>query len=128
MNTDEYLAEIRARILADPLITHWLSVREKSEGDAGQSRYRLALADGSFLEAFEWFEIKPNASPQTLKYSFHWQDANGKLLSRWDNAPHHPAIQNAPHHWHDGAEDNVKPHSPMTLTQALDEIRARTRP
>ena len=28
------------------------------------------------------------------KYSYHWQDANGKLITRWDNSPHHKHLLN----------------------------------
>jgi hypothetical protein len=34
-------------------------------------------------------------------YSFHWQDAQGKLKRRWDNALYHPHLPNSPHHIHD---------------------------
>lgn len=34
------------------------------------------------------------------KYSFHWQDHNGNLISRWDNSPHHEEISTFPHHRH----------------------------
>lgn len=34
------------------------------------------------------------------KYSYHWQDRSGCLLSRWDNAPHHRDILSYPHHRH----------------------------
>lgn len=34
------------------------------------------------------------------KYSYHWQDKSGSLLSRWDNAPHHKDLLSYPHHRH----------------------------
>jgi hypothetical protein len=34
------------------------------------------------------------------KYSFHWQDHNGNLISRWDNSSHHEEISTFPHHRH----------------------------
>ena len=34
------------------------------------------------------------------KYSYHWQDANGSLILRWDNSPHHKEISTFPHHKH----------------------------
>lgn len=33
-------------------------------------------------------------------YSYHWQDADGKLRIRWDNAPHRPEMKTFPHHKH----------------------------
>lgn len=34
------------------------------------------------------------------KYSFHWQDCDGNLISRWDNSPHHENVSTFPHHRH----------------------------
>ncbi|MEA1899197.1 MAG: DUF6516 family protein, partial [Thermodesulfobacteriota bacterium] len=42
-----------------------------------------------------------------MKYSFHWQNAQGRLRQRWDNAPHYPDLPNAPHHVH-GENDSVQ--------------------
>ena len=33
------------------------------------------------------------------KYSYHWQEKNGKLITRWDNAPHQQ-VKTFPHHKH----------------------------
>ncbi|WP_457613933.1 toxin-antitoxin system TumE family protein [Methanocaldococcus sp.] len=33
-------------------------------------------------------------------YSFHWQDKNGDLIVRWDNAPHYRNIKTFPHYKH----------------------------
>ena len=127
MNADDYLGEVRALVLADPLVTHWLIVREESEGDAGLYRYRLTLIDGSLLEAFEWFEIVEAVSARTLKYSFHWQAADGTLISRWDNAPHHPEIATAPDHVHSGGENIVQPSSALSLRDVLAFIERQAR-
>ncbi len=35
------------------------------------------------------------------EYSYHWQ-RQGKLIKRWDNAPHHKGLPNFPHHIHNG--------------------------
>ena len=33
-------------------------------------------------------------------YSYHWQDAEDNLITRWDNAPYHKDIETFPHHLH----------------------------
>jgi Family of unknown function (DUF6516) len=53
------------------------------------------------------------------KYRHHWQNQEGALLKRWDNAPHYPQIAGFPHHLHDGAEDNVVGHPPVNALQVL---------
>ncbi len=35
-----------------------------------------------------------------FKYAYHWQDAHGELICRWDNAPHWETISTHPHHAH----------------------------
>ena len=44
--------------------------------------------------------------PQFYKksYVYHYQDADEKLIFRYDNAPHYPNLENAPHHQHFGSE------------------------
>ncbi len=34
------------------------------------------------------------------KYSYHWQDADGSLITRWDNSPHYREVALFPHHKH----------------------------
>lgn len=34
------------------------------------------------------------------KYSYHWTDATGNVLCRWDNAPHWENMTTFPHHKH----------------------------
>jgi hypothetical protein len=66
---------------------------------------------------------------EVTKYRHHWQDGNGLLIKRWDNAPHYPAIDTFPHHLHDGAENHVVSHVATTglevLPRILAEIEAR---
>ncbi|MEK7532109.1 MAG: DUF6516 family protein [Patescibacteria group bacterium] len=53
------------------------------------------------------------------KYSYHWQSKNGKLICRWDNAPHYPSIATHPHHKHEGMRENVVPSRELTLEVVL---------
>ena len=38
-------------------------------------------------------------SAREEKYSYHWQEKNGRLIIRWDNAPHQK-VKTFPHHKH----------------------------
>ncbi|MDP2681729.1 MAG: DUF6516 family protein [Deltaproteobacteria bacterium] len=38
------------------------------------------------------------------KYSYHWQDVEGNLISRWDNSHHHKEVPTYPHHRHISGE------------------------
>jgi hypothetical protein len=50
--------------------------------------------------------IRELVTPTLNRYSYHWQDKDGRFLTRWDNAPHHPKIETFPHHKH--IENNTK--------------------
>jgi hypothetical protein len=52
-----------------------------------------------------------------LKYRYHLQTFKGKLLARWDNAPHHPDVKTYPDHLH--KDDDVKPSKVMDLESVL---------
>ena len=57
-------------------------------------------------------------------YRPHWQDHNGQLVKRWDNAPHYRAIETFPHHLHDGSENHVVSHPAITGLEVLQQILA----
>lgn len=120
-DTEEYLAYVKALIIKNTEVRRWDIVREEAYGKIGLFRYRLVLIDGSLLEVFERFEVSENRV-QVTKYSFHWQEPDGKLRKRWDNAAHYPDIQTHPFHLHDGEEENVLPHSPVTVEDILQFI------
>lgn len=115
---EDYLAYIKALIIADPKVRELKTVREEAQGDLGLFRYRITFQDGSLLEMFERFQ-SVNGELQVVKYRFHWQDAAGKLLKRWDNAAHHPDVPTHPHHVHDGSEENVNSYEPVSIEEIL---------
>jgi hypothetical protein len=66
------------------------------------------MTDGDLLEIAVFFVLE--ASTIIIEnYKFHWQDSQGRLIRRWDNAPHHPEVEGFPHHVHDGSEEDVVP-------------------
>ena len=60
------------------------------------------------------------------KYAYHWQDKDGKLIIRWDNAPDWD-LETFPHHKHIGEERNVEPSFERTLEQILDVVSKNLR-
>jgi len=66
--------------------------------------------------------IRELTTKTETKYSYHWQTKAGKLICRWDNAPHHRAIQTFPHHKHQGNGENVLSSKEVTLEQILNII------
>ena len=84
-------------------------------------RYRVLLANGDFIEMTER-ALEAQGRLEVTKYRHHWQDRHSRVLKRWDNAPHYPAINTFPHHLHDGTEDYVVPHPAITGLEVLQYI------
>ena len=120
----EYISTIRQMIVLHPYVRYFQVVREEEQGNSGLLRFRLTLTDGGLLELSERFRVI-DGEVRPLKYRFHWQDRNGQLIARWDMAPHHLALPTFPHHIHDGAEENILPHAPVSLADVLALISRR---
>jgi hypothetical protein len=64
---------------------------------------KSALIGGGVFECFLYVKDTGHRI-YPLKFSFHWQDAEGKPVRRLDNAPHHTDLPYAPNHLHTGAD------------------------
>jgi hypothetical protein len=126
---ENYLKKIDDIILAtDEIVDVKILRRSLWDTDLekiGLYRYKIYFCDGSLLELVERL-VEEKGKLIATKYRFHWQNKDGKLLKRWDNAPHHPEINTFPHHVHDGCEDNVIDHQELSgldvLTTIIGEI------
>jgi hypothetical protein len=85
-------------------------------------RYRVTLAHGGLIELTERL-LERQGTLEVTKYRPHWQDGQGRLIKRWDNAPYYPGLETFPHHLHDG-EDRVVQHPAITGLQVLQRILA----
>jgi hypothetical protein len=121
MSAEDYLAWIKSLIALCPVVTELNILREDTQGNKGLWRYRLTLHDRSLMEMFEFFEIESDRVT-VIKYSFHWQEEDGKLIKRWDNAAHHPEIETYPDHVHDGSEDLVFAYQPVGFEEILQIV------
>lgn len=121
---DDYLESVRTRLSRLRGVKKLTVIQEQVKEEVGLYRYRLDLTNGGLLEAFERFRIHAGRV-EVSKYSFHWQDRDGRLIARWDTAPHHPTLPTFPHHIHDGGEANIQPHAPVSIADVLAEIARR---
>jgi hypothetical protein len=113
-----YLDEVEQAFLLSPVVRA-VQVREREERlYEGFIRLRAVLSNGDLLEAFEFVVATPDAL-QTLTYRTHWQQGDGRLKRRWDNAPHHKDVPTFPHHVHVGLADRVESSEPMTILKIL---------
>lgn len=95
--------EIEARLIECPAIISYQIIRRDISPDDGKLRIRSALIGGGIFECFLYVK-DTDRGIHPLKYSFHWQNSEGKLFRRLDNAPHHTDLLYAPHHLHIGAD------------------------
>jgi len=96
--------EIEARLIECPAILSYQITRRDISLDDGKLRIKSVLSGGGVFECFLYVK-DTGYCIHSLKYSFHWQDAEGKTVRRLDNAPHHADLPYAPHHLHTGADD-----------------------
>jgi hypothetical protein len=110
-------------LIISDIIYSFNVINENIIENVGFYRTRIKLINGDCLEIFERFEII-NECLCVNKYSFHWQTAQGKLIKRWDNAPHHPELATFPHHVHLSDEENVETHQMVDIFQILNIINS----
>jgi len=121
----DYLDALKERLLTDALVSSFEVVRERRAATDGHLRARLVLTDDSRLEFSEYVQRSPDDQIQVITYSYHWTDAGGDLVLRWDNTPHYPNLPGFPHHVHEGANGTVSAGQPVSLFIVLDEIARR---
>lgn len=78
---------------------------------------QLVLCDHSIVHIKDYLFLDG-----TRKYAYHWQDATGQMLIRWDNSPHHHQVVTFPHHKHI-LPDVVTDSQERNLRDVLEVIR-----
>lgn len=82
-------------------------------------RIRVRFPKGQMLE---WNEavIGEEGNVDHLAYRYHFQAKDNKVIFRYDNTPHFPAVKTFPHHKH--LSDIVLPASRPSVLKVLDEV------
>src|SRR5713101_1772676 len=124
---EEYLQRLDELLSASPAVSDVeiirRSIRDTELEKILHYHYRVMLANGGLVEMTERV-LEVRGTLAVTKYRHHWQDSNGRLVKRWDNAPHHSAIETFPHHLHEGDENHVVNHPAITGLEALQRILA----
>jgi len=102
MSVETYFESVRERLLTDSLVVWHEVLTERSLPQEGYFRARLYLIDNSLVDFSEFVVPQDNGDLERPSYRFHWQDAQGQLIRRWDNTPHYPALPGFPDHVHLG--------------------------
>lgn len=79
----------------------------------------LRFWNGSRLEFTETL-VEQGVILIKTDYAYHYQDANARLIFRYDNAPHHRQVSTFPHHKHTTA--GVTEAQPPHLVDVLREV------
>ncbi|HHJ06666.1 MAG TPA: hypothetical protein ENK24_04125 [Anaerolineae bacterium] len=117
-----YLARLQDTILSRQEVeTKAIEIFDRSDkiGQTSEFYARLGFYDGSELQVMEKLMIERYILVKP-RYVYHYQQADGSLVFRYDNAPHHPEIETYPHHKHIGAQ--VVAALPPDLSEVLREI------
>ena len=109
----EYLAQLDAKLqeLAEIIVDSSIQREVDASLGIGFIKGRLAFLDGSALEFSEQLPT------QRQKFRFHYMDAENKLISRWDSAPHHRHLSTFPFHLH--TPQGAQEHPAITLLEVL---------
>jgi len=88
----EYVLQLKARLVTSPVVASFTFVEEKVWLDRGYIRIRMALSNGDFLEAAEYFVLEDDECV-THRYRYQWMDGERReLRKRWDNVEHYPDL------------------------------------
>ncbi len=117
----EHFTRIETYFVTSPIIASYTITRQNISFSDGKLRARLTLINQDFLEVFEYV-TETGGEIRLRKYSFHWQKQDGTLIKRWDNAPHYPALPNAPHHIHLENQVVQSGDAPSSVLTILNEI------
>ena len=81
-------------------------------------KVRIVLIDGSVLQIREYIDAKYKT--EKVNYAYHYQDKNGRLIFRYDNASHRPALGFVNHkHASDGT---VVESAEPDIADVIDEV------
>ena len=120
-NLSRYLDRLYATIHSrHEIVVEEFEVFDQSAvaGRTSELFMRLRFWDGSLLQVEEALVVQAFTIIKT-RYNYHYQRADGTLIFRYDNAPHHPDLPGFPEHRHEGHQVLSAP--APDLSQVLTE-------
>lgn len=120
---NQHIETIEEWLLQSASVDSYQIIRKEIIHASGKIRLKVLFTNGDVVELFEYIMIQANTI-HLDKYSFHWQTAIGELKSRWDNAPHHPELPNAPHHKHNADSSIVGISEKIDMFSVLNFIES----
>jgi len=94
---DQYFVRLERTLASHPYVVRTTLTKDKRAPHIGFVKGTILFPQGIQLYVMEFVRTEPRLVK--TKYRYHCQDAKGKLLFRYDNAPHHQT-STFPHHKH----------------------------
>lgn len=121
MKIEEYFAQIKFVVdhyAATSFVTSANVTFETRPGDQGFLAGKVQFVNGSEMHFREYLDVVDEVVEKVM-YSYHYQDARGIMIFRYDNAAHRPTLAVLAHK-HDLS--GVKPTETPNLEQVLAEL------
>jgi len=113
----DYFAYLKQQLILCSAVVSFKVIKEFYGSNDGFVRFKCTVESGTELEFAEYVQIDRGNQIRRETYSYHWQTRDGKLIRRWDNAPHHQELSTFPDHLHDG--EQVRESKPVSLAVVL---------
>ncbi|MBU1298876.1 MAG: hypothetical protein KKG06_04265 [Bacteroidetes bacterium] len=104
------------RHLFESKIVVKIEILEDKEG----SNFKMMKLHAELIDSSNLYITEIQTTSEN-KYSYHWQAKSGKLVMRWDNAPHWKKLKYFPHHTH-YADGKIESSNLVTISDILDFI------
>ncbi len=122
MTIAEYLESVKTVLLTNPLVNEFKILRERATATDGYLRVRLQMVKEWRMEFSEYVNASTDGKIEVVTYSYHCTDKFGRLVVRFDNAPHFPDLSDFPHHQHIGDPEIVKSNKPVNIFLVIDML------
>ena len=122
MLIEEYFVHLERTFAACLYVTQTALIKEKRSSYIGFVKGTATFSQG--IELFLMEFVRTESRLVKTKYRYHCQTTRGKLLFRYDNAPHHET-STFPHHKHvrtTARGERIIASEPPTIEAILDEI------
>ena len=123
MLIEEYFVRLEQTLASCPYVVQTTLAKEKRAPHIGFVKGVIVFSQDIQLFIMEFIRTEPRLVK--TKYRYRCQDAAGKLLFRYDNAPHHQT-STFPHHKHVRTAtkgETVVASSSPSIEALLDEVR-----
>ena len=123
MTIHDYLEECILLLTVSSVVERFQVVKKREFETDGYLRVRAILVDDGLVEASMYCQHVEDAV-HLAGYRFHWQDKEGILIKRWDNAKHHPELGTFPNHVHLGDDKDTKESTTIDLRGVLEVLES----